>query len=120
LRAGGTQAAATIVALLQEVRTDPRIQELLTVDHFGEHATESFHVRRWVEQQRKGRNLWRIKIWDLESLGLTYRVVYALDPRFRRYYVLGVVHRDFDYDENDDRTKRMLAAYDSLGIPTYA
>ena len=48
-----------------------------------------------------------------------YRVVYALDPRVSRYYVLGVFTRDFNYDASDPRSQRVLALYDELDIPSY-
>jgi hypothetical protein len=72
-----------------------------------------------IEQQRLGRNLWRLKHWDLEGQGKRYRVVYALDPRVSRYYVLGVFPREFNYESKDARTRRVIAAYESLGIPTW-
>ena len=46
-------------------------------------------------------------------------MVYALDPRISRYYVLGIFLRDFNYDISDPRTLRVLNAYDQLGIPPY-
>jgi hypothetical protein len=112
-------ATADIVALLEQAACDQELLDNLTVRDFGRHRSEDIHVDKWVEQQRKGRNLWRLKIWDLEDRGIRYRVVYALDPRISRYHVLGVVERGFDYDKSDDRTKRILAAYDELGIPNY-
>ena len=112
-------ATADVVVLLEQAACDQGLLDNLTARDFGRHRSEDIHVDRWVEQQRKGRNLWRLKIWDLEDRGIRYRVVYALDPRISRYHVLGVVERGFDYDESDERTKRILAAYDELGIPSY-
>jgi len=34
-------------------------------------------------------------------------------------YVLGIFNRDFNYDETDARTRRVLQAYDRLDIPSY-
>jgi hypothetical protein len=48
-----------------------------------------------------------------------YRIVYTLDPRKQRHFVLGVFSRDFDYDETDARTQRVLEVYDRLDIPRY-
>src|SRR5208283_3034191 len=104
------EATADIVALREQAPSDQELLDNLTVKDFGRHRTEEIHVDQWVEQQRKGRNLWRLKIWDLQDRGIHYRVVYALDPRLSRYHVLGIVDRDFDYDENDERTKRILVA----------
>lgn len=111
-------AAAAIDVLLQEVQGNQHLLDMLTAHDFGAYGTERFHVSRWVTQQRQDRNLWRLKLWDLERQGIRYRVVYALDQR-RRYHVLGIVHRDFNYDPNDECSRRILAEYDDLDIPSY-
>lgn len=113
-------AAADIEVLLQEVQGSQYLLDMLTAHDFGAHESEKFHVSKWFGQQNKGRNLWRLKVWDLEKHGLKYRVIYALDPRVQRYHILGIVHRDFDYDENDERTVRIFDEYDRLDIPTYS
>jgi hypothetical protein len=112
-------STADIEALLEQAACDQKLLDTLTARDFGSGRSEEFHVEKWFEQQRKGRNLWRLKIWDLEDRGIRYRIIYALDPRISRYHVLGVVQRDFNYDERDARTQRILAAYDELGIPNY-
>ena len=112
-------AAGAIYALLQEAKANQRVLETFTSHDFGAHETDRYHVAAWAEQQRKGRNLWRLKIWRLEHHGVRYRVVYALDPRKQRYFVLGIFSRDFDYDETDARTQRVLEVYDRLDIPRY-
>jgi hypothetical protein len=112
-------SAAKIYALLQEVKGSQALLDALTTHDFGAHATQRFHVSRWLAQQRKGRNLWRLKVWGLNQHGIRYRVVYAFDPRIHRHFILGIVNRDFDYDESDPRTRRILEAYDRLDIPEY-
>jgi mRNA-degrading endonuclease RelE of RelBE toxin-antitoxin system len=112
--------ANEIYALLQEVKGDQDLLSALTVKDFGFAEDESFHVDQWVEQQRKGRNLWRLKLWDLENLGIRYRVIYAFDNRISRYFVLAVLPRDFDYDEKHPRCQQLIEVYDRLGIPSYS
>lgn len=114
-----SDAAAAIYALLQEVKGNQALLDVLTTHDFGAHGTNRFHVSEWTAEQRKGRNLWRLKIWELEDQGIRYRVVYAFDPRLHRHFVLGIVDRDFNYDESDSRAQRILAAYDRLDIPKY-
>jgi hypothetical protein len=111
--------AALLRRLLQQIAADQRLLDALTIRGFGAHRTAAFHVDQWIEQQRLGRNLWRLKHWDLEGQGKRYRVVYALDPRVSRYYVLGVFPREFNYESKDERTRRVIAAYEGLGIPTW-
>ena len=113
------QIAAAILALLQEAKGNQLVLDTFTSHDFGAYGTEPYHVSVWAAQQRRGRNLWRLKIWELEKHAIRYRVVYAFDPRIHRYYVLGVFNRDFDYDESDPRTQRVLAVYDRLNIPEY-
>jgi hypothetical protein len=119
IAASDPDTEAEIVALLQELKGSQELLDSLTVKDFGLARDASFHVDKWNEQQKQGRNLWRLKIWNLEDLGIRYRVIYALDPRVRRYYVLAILHRDFDYDEKHPRVRRLLDTYDRLGIPSY-
>lgn len=111
--------AAEIIALLEQAKTDQELLDSLTIKDFGAYGTEKIHVDKWLDQQKKGRNLWRVKLWELEDRGIRYRIIYALDPRCSRYHVLGILPRGFDYVANDERTKKLLAAYDELGIPNY-
>jgi plasmid stabilization system protein ParE len=113
------ETEAEIVAVLHELRGNQQLLDALTIKDYGLTRDAPFHVDSWSAQQRQGRNLWRLKIWDLEDIKIRYRVVYALDPRISRYFILAVLHRDFDYDEKYPRVQQLLAAYDRLGIPTY-
>lgn len=113
------ETEAGIVAVLQELKGNQDLLDALTVKGFGLAHDAPFHVDAWMAQQQKDRNLWRLKIWNLEDFGIQYRVVYALDPRISRYYILAVLHRGFDYDEGHPRVKKLLATYDRLGIPAY-
>lgn len=121
LKAREPKAAATIAALLEQAKADQGLLDAFTVHDFGVDRTETIHVQQITTQQRRGRdrNLWRIKIWSMEDAGIKYRIVYALDPRVSRYTILGIVPRSFNYDESHPLTQRIVAAYDSLGIPTY-
>lgn len=112
-------AEADIYAFLQEVKANQKLLASLTVKDFGLTRDANFHVDSWTTQQRQGRNLWRLKLWNLENVGIRYRVVYALDPRISRYFVLAVLHRDFNYDENHPRVRHLIEIYDRLGIPAY-
>ena len=111
--------AVVLENMLEQIAADQRLLDALTIRDFGAHRTAAFHVDQWIEQQRRGRNLWRLKHWELEGRGKRYRVIYALDPRVSRYYVLGVFPREFNYESKDERTRRVIDAYESLGIPTW-
>ena len=107
-------AVARIVALLQEIQDSQDYLDRLTQHDFGSYASESFHVSKWHEQWRQGRDLWRLKIWDLEDKGIQYRIVYALARGKQHYHVLGIVPRSFNYDSDSEITNRILKAYDDL------
>ena len=111
-------AAAVITALLQEAKANTAVLDSFTSHDFGA-CQSTYHISRWAEQQRKGRNLWRLKIWELQDQPPFYRVVYAFHPQEHIHYILGVFDRDSNYDENDARTQRVLAVYDRLDIPIF-
>lgn len=107
--------AARITVLLQEIKGNQDLLDRLTQQGFGENRVAArFHVSQWVAQQRKRRNLWRVKAWDLENLGLRYRVVYAFVAQKHIYHVLAVAPREFDYDEQHPLTQRIVRDYDEL------
>ncbi|MEW5891005.1 MAG: hypothetical protein AB1768_18645 [Pseudomonadota bacterium] len=108
------EAAARIAVLLEEVEGNPDLLDCLTQHDFGSYHSADFHVSRWVEQWKKGRDLWRLKVWDLEDKGLRYRVVYAFVPGKLQYHVLGIVPRDFNYDVGNELTRRILRTYEDL------
>ena len=112
-------AAADIDVFLQEVKGSQEMMDNLTRNgyvHHGEGA--SFNVAEWQKTKLSKYNLWRVRLLYLAGAS-NYRIVYAFHAGEYRYYVLAVLHRDFNYDPNHERTKRILALYDSLDIPRY-
>lgn len=109
-------AADDIEVFLEEAAADPTLLDLFSAQDHGRDRSDDFHVARWEREQHQGRNLWRLKRWDLESIGLRCRVVYACDAKADRYYVPGVFDRDWDYRPRDARTLRVEATYDRIGI----
>lgn len=60
---------------------------------------------------------WKYGLNRIEPKGsLRYRIVYAYEPKSLQYHVLAIVHRDFDYKTDHEITKRILKAYNDLGI----
>lgn len=112
LRAVDIDAWATVVAILQEIEGSQDLLDRLTQNGFSDARLD---VKLWSTQQyRHGRNLWRLRLFDLDELGFAYRVVYAFAPLKHTYHVLAVAPRSFDYQPSHDLTKRILAAYDNL------
>ena len=108
-------AVGEILVFLQELRGDPALLDCLTITDFGKYGGEDFSATSWWNEQPE-RNLWRVKIWNLERQGLQYRIIYAYAGRPRMYHVLAVVHRDnIDYDdEQHPTTQRIRRQYDDL------
>ena len=109
-------AAGKVAALLQQAKHDPKIIDSLLDHDFGADHTTAYHVSKWFEFWNIGYNIWRLKIWIEPKGSLRYRIVYAYEPKFLQYYVLAIVHRDFDYKSDHEITNRILKAYRTLGI----
>lgn len=114
---GNEWIADKIYAFLQEAREKPELLDTFTVDGHPRFGVDQHDVRQWVTQQKRGRNLWRINLVAIENSKRHYRIVYAVSPRKRDHFVLGVVNHDgrtFDYEPDDAFTERIVAVYDSL------
>lgn len=109
-------AAGKVLALLQQAKHDPKIIDSLLDHDFGDDRSAAYHVSKWFEFWNAGYNIWRLKIWMEPKASLRYRIVYAYEPRTLQYYVLAVVHRDFDYKRDHEITSRIRKAYNTLGI----
>lgn len=114
LRAKEPQAAGRILAILEQLEGDPDLLDRLTQHDYGAYGSADFHVSKWLEQWRKGRDLWRLKVWDLEEKGLRHRIVYAFEPGKQHYHVLAIAPREFNYDEKHPIAQRILRAYEEL------
>lgn len=116
LMASDRFAAGKVAALLQQAKHDPKIIDSLLDHDFGADHTTAYHVSKWFEFWNIGYNIWRLKIWIEPKGSLRYRIVYAYEPKSLQYYVLAIVHRDFDYKSDHEITNRILKAYGDLGI----
>ena len=103
-----------IVALIHELQGDKDLLDRLTQHGYGADGTADFDVSMWVGEQKRGRNLWRLKALDLEGKGLPYRVIYAFEPSLKRHKILAIAPRSFNYDENHPLTQRIRDAYDKV------
>ena len=108
-------AFARISVLLEQIRADPHLLDALTDHAFGLERREAFTVSRIESQWHKGKDLWLLKIWDLDAQNLPYRIVYGYEIRRHRYHVLGVIHRsNYNYEPDHPFTQRILRAYDDV------
>lgn len=109
-------AAGKVAALLQQAKHDPKIIDSFLDHDFGADHTAAYHVSKWYEFWNIGFNIWRLKVWIEPRGSLRYRIVYAYEPKSLQYYVLAIVHRDFDYKSDHEITNRIRKAYKDLGI----
>lgn len=105
------QVAARVFELVRELGANP--SELSNLLDHG-YSTSEIDISRFQEWWRQGKDLWRLKLLDLERAGLHYRIIYAYDIPSHRFHILAVVHRDFNYDANDPITQRILRDYREL------
>ena len=114
IKNGLVKAVAEIVALLEQLASDDDLLDRLTQHGFGKRGVNDFYVGKWLEQWRQGKDLWSMKIWDLEDNGLKYRIIYAFIPQKQHYHVLGILPREFNYDAGHELTQRIIRAYEEL------
>jgi hypothetical protein len=68
---------------------------------------------------RLGYNLYYLKMWREDGVLVRFRLFYAVDHAVnaRVIWVLGLMPRSDNYDENSDFAKRIRADHDRYGIP---
>lgn len=108
------EAAAKITALLEELDGNQDLLDHLTDHGYGEDGSTNFSISKWLRFWNRGKDLWRLKLWNLERSGLAYRVIYAFTPGELHYHVLAVAPRAFDYDSKHPLTQRILKTYEDL------
>jgi hypothetical protein len=118
LRVSDLGSWAVLTVYLEELQGDPDELDRLSQHGYnfeGGHWTQNVDVKLFVEQQREGRNLWRLKLWELEREGYRYRLLYAFLPRRQEYVLLAVVDRNtFNYESSHPVTQRVVEAYRNL------
>lgn len=112
-------AGADIEVFLEEAKNNQETLDNLTRRGYVQYGEWPYSVDEWGDAKRSKYNLWRVRLLWLEGAAAKYRIIYAFHPVEYRYYILGIVNRDFNYDLNNDRSKQILAAYDALNIPRY-
>lgn len=102
---------AKLAALLRQLQADAKLAEKLLDHGFGADGAEDVSVSKWLNEWKTGKNLWRLKFWDLENFGLRYRVIYVYLPKQARFVVMAIVARgSFDYDNENHPIRQRIAA----------
>ena len=112
-------AAADIEAFLEEAKNNRSTLDDLTRSGYIQYGDQPFDIKEWLAAKKEKFNLWRLRLLWLEGESAKYRIIYAFDPIKWRYHVLGIVNRNFNYELNNERSKKIIAAYEDLGLPRY-
>ncbi len=100
IRTKNPLAFGRIVALIQELTTDPRLVDKLLDHNFGADGRGTVSVMKWIKAWRANVPVRRLKFWDLEKTGLKYRLLYIYNWPDKSYNIMAIVARDeFDYDD---------------------
>jgi hypothetical protein len=99
LKQDDLDTAAKILALLRQLRADPHAANNLLDHGFGDDGDEDYSVNKWINLWKKGIDLWRLKDWDLEDMGIRYRLIYLFKSP-SEFILMAVVKREeLDYDD---------------------
>ena len=111
------EGAASIDVFLEEATSSPAVLERLLDHRYRSYETGmDFEVQRWAALWRSF-GLWRLRLFDVPGSAASYRIIYAFHGIQRRYYILGIVPRNFDYDPKHPFALRIVDTYQALGIP---
>lgn len=110
---------ARVLTFLQEAKHNQHTLESLSIHGYVEYEKIEFDIGAWQAAAKQKLNLWRLKFIGIDTELQHYRLIYAFHPIQHRYYVLGLVHRSFNYDLGHETSQRILAIYTKVGIPEY-
>lgn len=109
--------AAAIDVFLEEASSSQEILDRFTVQDFRSYSTDiDYDIKRWQKLWNKFA-LWRARLFNVPGAAANHRIIYAFHPVERRYYVLGIVPRDFNYDPDHPLSKRIIRTYGELNLP---
>ncbi|MDA8092320.1 MAG: hypothetical protein M0T84_00140 [Betaproteobacteria bacterium] len=99
-------AAATILAVLEQMNADPAFIDKLTTRGSNKFGRFVVNVKRWQNAKQHG-SLWRFRALETPATG--YRIVYGYQWNTMQLVVLGIIHKeDFDYELDSDCGRRIL------------
>ena len=105
--------AAKLVALIQQLKADPKLLSGMNEAVFGGNRIGPIGVKPWrtMRNQTGQKPVFRLRAWDLEAAGLHYRLLYLYNWPDQSLNILAVVaKRDFDYDAPNDPVRQRVYA----------
>jgi anti-sigma-K factor RskA len=110
------ESAAIMDAFIGEAAGSQEILNRFTEESYVDHVHDpGFDIKRWQALWKKY-PLWRIRLFNVPIVASAFRIVFTFHPRELRYYILGIVPRDFNYEPIHPLTKRIIRACNELGI----
>lgn len=108
--------AGFLDALFEVLIDEPHIVEVLNRPQLHHAHQPAIEIKKFGEMQRRGKNVFIIKVWEEDGTLSDYRCLYAHDPQRDRYHVLMIVNREVSYDPNDLCFVELNRRYDALGL----
>lgn len=112
-------AAAAFDALLLELEEHEELLELLCRPNLHFRASPPFEVKHYVQMQRRGFNVFTIKVQTPDGAWPPHRVLVGFNAQANIYHVLAVATRDIAYERTDPLFVAVIDRYERAGIPTY-
>ena len=107
---------ALIFVLIEEFHDNPDLASDLRRHLHRDIGDPAFEVSRFQQLWHRGLNLYRLKYWDEYGGCAPYRIIYADNPRTDQIHILGIVHRNINYDTSHPTFHRIIHDYGRLGI----
>lgn len=112
-------AAAQFDVLLEHLADDTDMLERLfrPANHYK--YTPPFEIKIYGEMQKRGKNIFTIRVLDEDGALLPYRALMGYHAQIDTYYLLAVLQREIAYDTTDPAFRAVVERYEQAGIPTY-
>ena len=114
------EAAALFEVLFEQLDADRvMLENLYRPDNHYKYAPP-FEVKKYGEMQRRGKNIFTIKVHDADGVLLPYRALVGHHSQIDTYFLLAFLDREIAYDTSDKAFRTITERYEQAGIPTYA
>lgn len=113
------EAAAIFDAVLDELSNNgPMLDELCIPQNYFKN-TPSFEIKKYAEMQKRGFNIYILKVRTKNGNTPKYRALIGHDAQRDIYWFLAILDREIDYDPSDPSFSDSVKRYAECGIRTY-
>ena len=112
-------AAAEAQYLLEKLVEDQHVLAALCIAKNHYDYDPAFEVKPFVEAQRRGKNIFSIKLRYQDGTLVDQRLFIGYHAQKDQYHVLGIAPRSYCYDTKHEHFARLLDRYEQSGIPDY-